>query len=37
MLWRHFTIRLGLALILGSLIGAERQWRQRTAGLRTHA
>ena len=32
-----FTIRLGLALILGSLIGAERQWRQRTAGLRTNA
>jgi putative Mg2+ transporter-C (MgtC) family protein len=37
MLWYHFSIRLGLALILGSLIGAERQWRHRTAGLRTHA
>ena len=37
MLWHYFAIRLGLALILGSLIGAERQWRQRTAGLRTHA
>src|SRR5215469_1826823 len=37
MLWHHFAIRLGWALILGSLIGAERQWRQRTAGLRTHA
>ena len=37
MLWHHFAIRLGLALILGSLIGAERQWRQRTAGLRTNA
>lgn len=35
--WRHFAIRLGLALVLGSLIGAERQWRHRTAGLRTHA
>lgn len=35
--WHHFAMRLGLALILGSLIGAERQWRQRTAGLRTHA
>jgi putative Mg2+ transporter-C (MgtC) family protein len=35
--WHHFAIRLGLALILGSLIGAERQWRHRTAGLRTHA
>lgn len=26
-----------LALILGTLIGAERQYRQRTAGLRTNA
>ena len=37
MLWHHFSLRLGLALILGSLIGGERQWRHRTAGLRTHA
>jgi putative Mg2+ transporter-C (MgtC) family protein len=37
MLWHHFALRLGLALILGSFIGAERQWRQQTAGLRTHA
>lgn len=37
MLWHHFAIRLGLALILGALIGAERQWRQRMAGLRTNA
>ncbi len=28
--------RLLLALVLGSLIGAERQWRQRAAGLRTN-
>jgi putative Mg2+ transporter-C (MgtC) family protein len=27
----------GLALILGAMIGAERQYRQRTAGLRTNA
>ena len=27
--------RLGLAFVLGTLIGAERQWRQRSAGLRT--
>lgn len=26
---------LGIAFLLGTLIGAERQWRQRTAGLRT--
>ena len=37
MMWHHFAIRLGLALILGALIGAERQWRQRMAGLRTNA
>ncbi len=28
--------RLLLALILGACIGAERQWRQRAAGLRTN-
>jgi putative Mg2+ transporter-C (MgtC) family protein len=28
--------RLTLALILGSVIGAERQWRQRAAGMRTN-
>ncbi len=25
------------AMLLGALIGAERQWRQRMAGLRTNA
>lgn len=30
-------ISLGVALALGTLIGAERQYRQRTAGLRTNA
>lgn len=29
--------RLLVALVLGSLIGLERQWRQRAAGLRTNA
>jgi putative Mg2+ transporter-C (MgtC) family protein len=28
--------RLSLALVLGACIGAERQWRQRAAGLRTN-
>ena len=37
MQWHHFAIRLVLALVLGALIGAERQWRQRLAGLRTNA
>jgi putative Mg2+ transporter-C (MgtC) family protein len=31
-----FAIRLMIALLLGALVGAERQWRQRTAGLRTN-
>jgi putative Mg2+ transporter-C (MgtC) family protein len=35
--WLELLIRLGSALVLGSLIGAERQWRQRTAGLRTYS
>jgi putative Mg2+ transporter-C (MgtC) family protein len=29
--------RLGLALVLGSTIGIERQWHQKMAGLRTNA
>jgi putative Mg2+ transporter-C (MgtC) family protein len=28
---------LGLAFVLSSLIGVEREWRQKSAGLRTHA
>ncbi len=35
--WPIFTSRLVLALALGSIIGAERQVRQRMAGLRTNA
>ncbi len=35
--WTDLPIPLGLALLLGSLIGLERQWRQRTAGLQTNA
>lgn len=31
------VISYALALVLGALIGAERQYRQRTAGLRTNA
>lgn len=30
------TICLATAFVLGTLIGLERQWRQRTAGLRTN-
>jgi putative Mg2+ transporter-C (MgtC) family protein len=36
MLWYLFAIRLVVALVFGALVGAERQWRQRTAGLRTN-
>ena len=31
------SVSLGTAFVLGTLIGAERQYRQRTAGLRTNA
>jgi putative Mg2+ transporter-C (MgtC) family protein len=37
MAWIEFVSKLGLALVLGSAIGIERQWRQRSAGLRTNA
>lgn len=30
-------VSVGTAFVLGGLIGLERQWRQRTAGLRTNA
>jgi putative Mg2+ transporter-C (MgtC) family protein len=33
----HFSINLIAALVLGAVIGLERQWRQRMAGLRTNA
>ena len=32
----QFATRLFLALVLGAVIGVERQWRQRMAGLRTN-
>ncbi|MGY6520317.1 MAG: MgtC/SapB family protein [Mongoliitalea sp.] len=32
----EFTLRLLTAFILGAAIGFERQWRQRSAGLRTN-
>jgi len=32
-----FAARAALALALGAAVGLERQWRQRTAGLRTNA
>lgn len=37
MIWVEFAKRIVSALLLGTLIGAERQWRQRMAGLRTNA
>jgi putative Mg2+ transporter-C (MgtC) family protein len=36
MTWYAFAIRLVIALLFGAVVGAERQWRQRTAGLRTN-
>src|SRR5215469_4096647 len=35
MVWYEYTRRLIIAFILGALSGADRQWRQRTAGRRT--
>jgi len=32
----HTALSLGVAFLLGGLIGFERQWRQRLAGLRTN-
>lgn len=29
-------VRLALALVLGAIVGGERQWRRKSAGLRTH-
>ena len=37
MSWMQFALNLAAAFVLGSLVGAERQWRQRMAGLRTNA
>jgi putative Mg2+ transporter-C (MgtC) family protein len=37
MAWPHFVAYLVTALFLGAIIGAERQWHQRIAGLRTNA
>ncbi|WP_135467249.1 MgtC/SapB family protein [Crenalkalicoccus roseus] len=34
---QEVALRLAAALALGALIGGERQWRQRMAGLRTNA
>jgi putative Mg2+ transporter-C (MgtC) family protein len=37
MAWHEFITYLATALLLGAIIGAERQWHQRIAGLRTNA
>lgn len=33
----EFSLRLGAALLMGTVVGLERQWRQRMAGTRTNA
>ena len=35
--WVGLLVRVGLALLLGIVIGLERQWRSRMAGLQTMA
>jgi len=37
MAMEHFEIRLLLAFLLGTLIGLERQWRHKLAGVKTNA
>ena len=34
--WYDFILRLGVAVLGGALLGLERQWRSRGAGLRTN-
>lgn len=34
--WPNLIFRLGIALLLGAIIGIERQIRNKPAGLRTH-
>jgi putative Mg2+ transporter-C (MgtC) family protein len=36
MTYDEFALDIAVALVLGAAIGLERQWRQRTAGLRTN-
>ncbi|WP_017570376.1 MgtC/SapB family protein [Nocardiopsis halotolerans] len=35
--WWEAALRLGYAFVLGAMVGVERQWRARMAGLRTNA
>lgn len=35
--WWEIFLRVGCAFFLGALVGIERQWRSRMAGLRTNA
>jgi putative Mg2+ transporter-C (MgtC) family protein len=32
----EILLRLGLALVLGAVIGIDREWRKKPAGVRTH-
>jgi putative Mg2+ transporter-C (MgtC) family protein len=34
---QEIAVRLGVAVLFGSLIGFERQWLQRMTGLRTNS
>ncbi len=36
MAWQEMSLRLGVALVLGGVIGLERQWRSHYVGLRTN-
>lgn len=34
--WGEMTTRLAIALLVGAMVGLERESREKTAGLRTH-
>ncbi len=34
--WQHTLFRIGISMLVGAVIGAEREYKGRPAGLRTH-
>jgi uncharacterized membrane protein YhiD involved in acid resistance len=35
--WETIALRLGMATVIGAILGFEREWRGHDAGIRTHA
>lgn len=34
--WREMLLRIGIAILVGTIIGVEREYKNRPAGMRTH-